>query len=238
VKPVLAHASSASPSVTSHSAVLGSNSFGDRRLDAVGVSDVAAWQAALPEGYRPKIVAAFSQVLDRAVVWKLLRENPVRLARTGKRRVARRPEIEPFTQEEIDRVAAEVGPVLGPMVVFAAETGLRPGELAALESRDLDRESGVVFVRRVFAGGRVKLLTGGPGGNLGRHYLGRKRGFLPRPSGRRRRVFRPLSRPSTGDPRARPRRKRRRLAGTSEDGAYRDRTGDLRLAKPALSQLS
>jgi hypothetical protein len=31
---------------------------------------------------------------------------------------------------------------------------------------------------------------------------------------------------------------RRPRIGSSGDGAYRDRTGDLRLAKPALSQLS
>jgi integrase len=42
------------------------------------------------------------------------------------------------------------------MVVFMAETGLRPGEVAALEWRDVERSAGVVLVRRVFAGGRVK----------------------------------------------------------------------------------
>jgi len=42
------------------------------------------------------------------------------------------------------------------MIVFASETGLRPGELAALEQRDIDRDAGVVYVRRVVAGGRVK----------------------------------------------------------------------------------
>ena len=42
------------------------------------------------------------------------------------------------------------------MVVVAAETGLRPGELAALEWRDIDRDAGVVFVRRVVARGRMK----------------------------------------------------------------------------------
>jgi integrase len=132
--------------------------FGDRRLDDVArsVADIAAWQATLPDGYRPKILGAFAQVLERAVAWKIIRENPVRLARTGKRRVARRREIEPFTRQEIDRVAAELGPLYGPMVAFAAETGLRPGELAALEWRDIDREAAVVYVRRVVAGGRVK----------------------------------------------------------------------------------
>lgn len=133
--------------------------FGDRRLDDLGrsVADIAAWQATLPAGYRPKILGAFAQVLDRAVAWKIIRENPVRLARTGRRRVPRRREIEPFTRGEVDRVAVELGPLLGPMVVFAAETGLRPGELAALEWRDLDRDAGIVFVRRVVAaGGRTK----------------------------------------------------------------------------------
>jgi integrase len=132
--------------------------FGDRPLDDLGrcVADIAAWQTTLPEGYRPKILSAFGQVLDRAVAWKIIRENPVRLARTGKRRVARRREIEPFTREEIDQVAAELGPLYGPMIVVAAETGLRPGELAALEWRDIDRDAAVVYIRRVVAGGRVK----------------------------------------------------------------------------------
>jgi integrase len=132
--------------------------FGDRRLDDLvrSVADIAACQATLPGGYRPKILGAFAQVLDRAVAWKLIPENPVRLARTGKRRVARRPEIEPFTRAEIDRLAIELGPLYGAMIVFAAETGLRPGELAALEQRDIDRDAGVVFVRRVVSDGRVK----------------------------------------------------------------------------------
>jgi integrase len=132
--------------------------FGDRSLDelARSAADIAAWQAALPEGYRPKIRGAFSQVLDRAVAWKLISENPVRLARTGKRRVAFRREVDPFTRLEIDRIAVELGPLYGPMVIFASETGLRPGEIAALEQRDIDREAGVVHVRRVVSTGRVK----------------------------------------------------------------------------------
>ena len=42
------------------------------------------------------------------------------------------------------------------MVVFAAATGLRPSELFALEHRDLDRQAGVVQIRRAYANGRVK----------------------------------------------------------------------------------
>src|SRR5437763_11311477 len=42
------------------------------------------------------------------------------------------------------------------MVVFAAATGLRPSELFGLEQRDVDRQAGVVYVRRAYANGRIK----------------------------------------------------------------------------------
>src|SRR2546426_7424742 len=42
------------------------------------------------------------------------------------------------------------------MVSFGAATGLRPSELFGLEQRDVDRELGVVYVRRAFANGRIK----------------------------------------------------------------------------------
>ena len=42
------------------------------------------------------------------------------------------------------------------MVVFAAASGLRPSELFALEHSDVDRQAGVVQIRRAYANGRVK----------------------------------------------------------------------------------
>jgi integrase len=53
-------------------------------------------------------------------------------------------------------VAARLGPVYGPMVIFAAATGLRPSELFGLEERDVDRDAGVVYVRRAYANGQLK----------------------------------------------------------------------------------
>ena len=57
---------------------------------------------------------------------------------------------------QLEAVAERLGPVYGPIVVFAAATGPRPSELFALEHRDVDRVAGVVYVRRAFANGRVK----------------------------------------------------------------------------------
>jgi integrase len=56
----------------------------------------------------------------------------------------------------LTKIATELGPLLGPLAVFAAETGLRPGELAALEKRDIDRQADVVHVRRCLADGRIE----------------------------------------------------------------------------------
>jgi ribosomal protein S18 acetylase RimI-like enzyme len=91
----------------------------------------------IPEGHRYEATQAFRQVLNRAVAWELLDYNP---AKRGVPNPLRRSlEKRPFDSwAEIEVVATHLGPVYGPMIVFAAATGLRPAELFALEHRDLD----------------------------------------------------------------------------------------------------
>jgi len=52
---------------------------------------------------------------------------------------------------QLEAVAERLNDKYGPMVMFAAATGLRPSELFGLERRDIDRVAGVVYVRRAFA---------------------------------------------------------------------------------------
>jgi integrase len=129
--------------------------FGDRRVVELRSDEIGAWRATLPEGHRFEATQALRQLLNRAVAWKIIDSNPAKAGVDNPRR--QHPEKRPFESwAELDALAAQLGPVYGPMIVFAAATGLRPGEWIALELRDLDRDARVVYVRRAFAHGRLQ----------------------------------------------------------------------------------
>src|SRR5918996_643774 len=129
--------------------------FGERRLSELRSPAIAAWRMTIPPGHRFEATQALRQVLARAVEWGLLDVNPAKLGVENPQR--RYTEKRPFDSwDELCALAGRLGPRHGPMVLFAAATGLRPGEWLALEHRDVDRESRVVYVRRTFRNGRIK----------------------------------------------------------------------------------
>jgi integrase len=129
--------------------------FGDRRVVDLRSEEIGAWRTTLPEGHRFEATQALRQALNRAVAWKIIDSNPAKVGVDNPRR--QHPEKRPFESwVEINALAEQLGPIYGPMVVFAAATGLRPSEWIALEQRDLDRDTSVVYVRRAFAHGRLK----------------------------------------------------------------------------------
>ena len=129
--------------------------FGERRLDELEPHEIAAWRMTIRPGYRFEATQALRQVLQRAVVWGLLDINPAKL---GVENPQRRPtEKRPFESwDDVEAVATRLRGGLGPMVIFAAATGLRPGEWVALEGRDIDRDARVAYVRRSFGKGRQR----------------------------------------------------------------------------------
>ena len=128
---------------------------GDQRLTELRPEEIAAWRMTIPPGYRFEATQALRQVLARAVIWGMLEVNPAKHGVENPQR--RRTEKRPFESwSELEAVADQLGPCHGPMVIFAAATGLRPGEWVALEHRDIDRESRVAYVRRAFTKGRLK----------------------------------------------------------------------------------
>jgi integrase len=129
--------------------------FGDWKLSELenAADDVARWRAALPAGSRYRLTLALRQTLGAAVRWQYIARNPAIDA--GPNPEPRAEELQPFTREQIDALAEELGPIYGPLIVFVSETGLRTNEWAAVERRDVDKQAGTVLVLRRFAHGAL-----------------------------------------------------------------------------------
>jgi integrase len=127
--------------------------FGDWTLAELegAADDVAAWRASLPDTARYRLTLALRQALGAAVRWRYLIRNPA--VEAGRNPEPRSEELRPFTRQEIDALAIELGPAFGRLIVFAAETGLRTHEWVALERRDIDRSGPSVVVQRRVADG-------------------------------------------------------------------------------------
>ena len=83
--------------------------------------------------------------------------NPAKLA--GRNPQPRAPRSMPFTRGEIDALAVELGPLYGPLVIFAAETGLRPAEWmrARAPGRSTRRRASCIVARSFSRGVREGL---------------------------------------------------------------------------------
>ena len=128
--------------------------LGEKRLADLSPRDVYGWRFSVPEGHR------FERRRHCGKSQPRCRLGAARL-QPGQ---ARRPE--PGAAGEGEATVRNMAggrsrgratrPVYGPMVIFAAATGLRPSELFGLEQRDVDRQLGIIHVRRAYANDRLK----------------------------------------------------------------------------------
>jgi integrase len=115
---------------------------------------VRLWRTDLLRQGRSESTAAKSYRLLRAILNtavkddRLLRENPCRMRGFDKEPTSERPTA---SVDQVWRLAALMPPRFRALVIFAAFTGLRWGELVALRPRDVDLDTGVVHVVRKFA---------------------------------------------------------------------------------------
>ena len=128
--------------------------FGDwtlRELEGA-TADIAAWRA--EPARRRRATGSRRRCGRRSPPPSAGGTSPAtRPSTPGRNPQPRAEELLPFTVEEIDALAVELGPAYGPLVVFAAETGLRTNEWVALERRDVDRAGRAVTVQRRYADG-------------------------------------------------------------------------------------
>jgi hypothetical protein len=66
--------------------------LGDVRLVELSPEQVCSWRLTVPEGHRFEATQALRQVLNRAVAWKLIDDNPARrgVPNPGRRKLQRR----------------------------------------------------------------------------------------------------------------------------------------------------
>src|SRR5882762_6502258 len=101
--------------------------FGDRRLGELRSQEIAAWRMTVAAGHRFEVTQALRQVLSRAVAWGMIDVNPAKQGVDNPQR--RRTEKRPFESwAQLAAVASRLDASSGALVLFAAATGLRPGE--------------------------------------------------------------------------------------------------------------
>ncbi len=103
-------------------------------------------------------LVALRLILDRAVqVHHVLTVNPA-LRVVKFRRPEAADKVDAFNGEELRAIlmaASDSDPVFEVFLRLWMQTGMRLGEVSALQNRDFDLVTGTVIVRRTFSGGRI-----------------------------------------------------------------------------------
>ena len=128
--------------------------FGGRPLPSITRMEALDWAERVPAGVAAVVVTCMNAAVDA----ELLERNPFRgLGRRGRGRA----EQAPPTEEEFERLLAacatlgSYAPQMRSLIVFAAYSGMRPGELFALEWSDVDFNAMRIDVKRRLYRGRL-----------------------------------------------------------------------------------
>ena len=132
--------------------------FGDRRVDRISADDVGGYLRGLDGEVAPRTVNAHRQVLASVFADAAARGwgegNPA--TAVAKRRQPAAPSLEVFTCDQVEAIAQAAGGELGALIVVAAMTGLRRGELVALRWRDVRFDQPALHVERAVSDGQIK----------------------------------------------------------------------------------
>lgn len=126
--------------------------FGPRLLREIDAYELQAWRKSLTPGARHDVFRATKQMLAQARRWHWLPLDPAAEIKNPR---PHRREVTPPPWESVAAVAGEIDDRYGALPVFAAGTGLRVEEWAALHRSHLDLDARVVRVRQAFSQGRL-----------------------------------------------------------------------------------
>ena len=131
--------------------------FGERKLESITVEEIEAWRRSLTglsNRSKNKLLIQLHGIFRRAQRMYGLDANP--LARVEKHPQHSSGDIQVFSPEEVwALVRAASNELDAAMLLTAAFTGLRMGELLALRWRDVDFAGSVIRVRSSWSGGQL-----------------------------------------------------------------------------------
>ena len=138
--------------------------LGDKRLKALKVSDIREWHAGL-DNFPTRNANAYSllrTILNQAVDDEILETNPARIKRAAVKH--RKSEPVALSPKEIRALADAITPRYKAWVLLAGFSGLRFGELTALQRSDIDmsKDGLAVTVHRAVVRVDGKFETGRP----------------------------------------------------------------------------
>jgi integrase len=144
--------------------------LGGLALADVTPARIRSWRQNMLDGGVGSVTVAkayrlLKSVLTTAVDDEVIRRNPCRIKGAATERSPERPTA---TVEEVYAIAQVVRPWFSALVLLAAFTGLRWGELIALRRRHLDLAAGVVRVRGSVSEVDGKFVEGPPKSAAGR----------------------------------------------------------------------
>jgi len=130
--------------------------LGDRALDSISRIEAIDWSEKVAASTVPRVVTLFAAAVDA----ELIDRNPFRgLGRRTKGRAEQPPPSEEELTKLLEACAVHDGyaPQMRALIVFAAYSGMRPGELFALEWSDIDFDAMRVDVKRRVYHGEIDL---------------------------------------------------------------------------------
>lgn len=137
--------------------------FGDRVLASIGKADVLAFRAKLaaqPGRGKPalspstinKVIGILRQILTEASE----RFGLPDVFKGIKRLKARRPDVQPFSLDEVDKIRSTIREDFRHYVTVRFFTGMRTGEINGLKWKHVDFDAGLILVRETFSSGEAE----------------------------------------------------------------------------------
>lgn len=134
--------------------------FGENCFGEITKADVLNFRAALADlpGRAGKKLSASRINKVMCLLRQILNEASERFQtpaafRGIKPLKARRPDVQPFSLEEVERICATIRPDYRSYILTRFYTGMRTGEINGLKWKHVDRDRGLILVRETFADG-------------------------------------------------------------------------------------